>query len=113
MNYQLQHRVHYQYKLEGYDTEWVNADKKRLASYADIPTGSYRFRVRAFLLESPEKYDMRSIEVIVPPSFILAGKSVWLYMALIMFASLGLMFWRQRQLQLKNEEKESEYMGRT
>ena len=113
MNYQLQHRVHYQYKLEGYDTEWVNADKKRLASYADIPTGSYRFRVRAFLLESPEKYDMRSIEVIVPPSFILAGQSVWLYMALLMFASLGLMFWRQRYLQLKIEKEESEYMGRT
>jgi hypothetical protein len=106
MNYQLQHRVHYQYKLEGYNNEWCNADKKRMASYADIPTGTYRFRVRAFLLESPEKYDMRTIEVVVPPSFILAGSSVWLYMLLILCTSLGLMFWRQQQLQMKYETRE-------
>ena len=31
LNYQLQHRMHYQYMLEGYDKEWRNADKSMTA----------------------------------------------------------------------------------
>ena len=63
LNYQLQHRVHYQYMLEGYDKDWRNAEKERLAIYNDVPSGTYVFKVKAFLLESPDKYDIRSIEV--------------------------------------------------
>ena len=39
MNYQLQHRVHYQYMLEGYDKDWHNADNDRTATYQGLPTG--------------------------------------------------------------------------
>lgn len=98
LNYQLQHRIYYQYKLEGYDTEWQNADKTRTASYAGIPTGTYHFKVKAFLLESPDKFDMKVIEVVVPPYFLLSSKAVWIYMTLGLILSLGLMIWRQRQL---------------
>ena len=68
LNYQLQHRMVYQYKLDGYDRDWVNADKTRTAHYHNVPAGTYRFQVKAFLLESPEAYDTRSIEITVPPS---------------------------------------------
>ena len=98
MNYQLQHRIHYQYMLEGYDMEWRNADKSRMATYADVPAGTYRFKVKAFLLDSPDKFDMRTITVTVPPYFLLSSNAIWLYMALILGLALGLMFWRQNRL---------------
>ena len=98
MNYQLQHRIHYQYMLDGYDAEWQNADKDRTARYTSLPTGTYRFRVKAFLLESPDKYDMREIEVVVPPYFIFSSGAIWLYMVLAATLALTLMFWRQRKL---------------
>ena len=98
MNYQLQHRINYQYMLEGYDTKWNNADKSRMATYMNVPTGKYRFKVKAFLLESPDKYDMRVIEVIVPPYFLLSSKAIWLYMVVVSILALTLMFWRQNQL---------------
>lgn len=98
LNYQLQHRIYYQYKLEGYDMAWRNADKTRMANYAGIPTGTYHFKVKAFLLESPEKYDMKVIEVIVPPYFLLSSNAVWIYMAISLILSLTLMVWRQRKL---------------
>ena len=101
MNYQLQHRLHYQYKLEGYDHDWNNADKSRMATYKSLPTGTYRFRVKAFLLESPETYDMREIEVIVPPYFIFSNSAIWLYMILAVAVAIALMLWRQRQLSRK------------
>ena len=99
MNYQLQHRIHYQYMLEGYDMEWRNAEKSRMASYADVPAGTYRFKVKAFLLESPDKFDMKTIVVTVPPFFLLSPKAVWLYMALFLVAALVILFWRQLYLQ--------------
>ena len=105
MNYQLQHRIHYQYMLEGYDKHWRNADKTRMAIYADVPTGNYRFKVKAFLLESPDKFDIKIIEVEVPPYFLLSRNAIWIYLALFMAAALGLMFMRQHKLRLRYEQQ--------
>ena len=99
LNYQLQHRVHYQYMLEGYDHEWLNATKERTVSYANVPTGTYHFKVKAFLLDSPNEYDMREIEVIVPPYFLFSPRAIWLYMVVVVVLAVALMFWRQRHIE--------------
>ena len=103
LNFQLQHRIHYQYMLEGYDHGWQNADKTRMATYANLPTGSYRFRVKAFLLEAPEKYDQRIITVIVPPFFLLSSHAIWVYMLLGAILGVWLMFRIQRRLEKKEK----------
>jgi len=98
LNYQLQHRVHYQYMLEGYDTHWRNADNTRTISYSSLPTGIYHLKIKAFLLESPDNYDERILEIVVPPYFLLSKSAVWLYMILLGALALMIMFWRQRRL---------------
>jgi len=98
LNYQLQHRVHYQYMMEGYDQQWLNADKTRTVTYNSLPTGTYRLKVKAFLLESPENYDMRELEITVPPYFLMSKNAIWIYMLLAGALSLMLMFWRQRRI---------------
>ena len=80
LNYQLQHRVHYQYMMEGYDDEWINGNTQRLATYEELPSGTYTFKVKAFLIDSPDKYDMKEIEVVVPPPFLLSLKAIWIYL---------------------------------
>src|SRR5262249_22286707 len=40
-------KVHFKYKLEGLDRQWVEAETRRLAFYNEIPPGDYRFRVIA------------------------------------------------------------------
>ena len=97
LNYQLQHRVHYQYMLEGYDSDWQNADKTRTATYADLPTGNYTFRVKAFLLESPENYDMRTLDIKVPPYWFLSTTAVWIYIILLGAAILAAIFMVQEK----------------
>ena len=98
LNYQLQHRIVYQYKLEGYDHDWVNADKSRMAHYRGVPAGTYRFQVKAFLLESPEAYDVRTIEVVIPPSFLFSPTAVWVYMVLLAIGMLYGLWWYQERL---------------
>lgn len=103
LNYQLQHRIHYQYMLEGYDRVWKNGNRSRIVNYNNLPTGQYRFKVKCFLLESPEKFDQRVISVVVPPYFLLSSNSIWLYMLLCTILAIWLMLWRQHKL-AKEEE---------
>lgn len=94
LNYQLQHRVHYQYMLEGYDDRWKNADATRTVSFSDIPAGTYHFRVKAFLLESPGKYDERTITVVVPPYLFASTTALLIYFFLIVIGISFFLYWR-------------------
>ena len=106
MNYQLQHRVHYQYILEGYEEEWHNAEKDLTARYSDLPAGTYTFRVRAFLLESPEKYDLRSIEVVVPQFFLFSTTARWIYLGILVVIGLALLVkYRKKWLRALKKDK--------
>ena len=40
-------RVQFKYKLEGYDSDWVDAGTRRVAYYTNLPPRSYRFQVIA------------------------------------------------------------------
>ena len=106
MNYQMQHRVHYQYILEGYEEEWHNAEKDLTARYSDLPAGTYTFRVRAFLLESPEKYDQRSIEVVVPQFFLFSTTARWIYLGILVVIGLALLVkYRKKWLRALKKDK--------
>ena len=99
LNFALQHRVHYQYMLEGYDKEWHNAEKDRMAFYDDIPGGTYTFKVKAFLLESPDKFDLRTVEVIVPTFSIMSSTAYWLWGGIVLLAAAAaalLFIWRRK-----------------
>ncbi|MET0592702.1 MAG: two-component regulator propeller domain-containing protein [Polyangiaceae bacterium] len=47
MTYVAPKRVHYRYKLEGYDRDWVDARDSRAAQYTNLSPGDYRFIVLA------------------------------------------------------------------
>ena len=108
LNYQLQHRVHYQYMLEGYDKEWLTADKDRTVSYSNLPSGKYILRVKASLLESPDRVDVKSITIIVPPSFFLSSSAIWMYMAAFVLVGVGLLIWRQNKMMDEMMRRKSE-----
>ena len=106
LNYQLQHRIHYQYKLEGFEEDWHNADKTRTVSYSDLPAGTYEFKVKAFLLESPDKYDMKTLTIVVPRHFLLSESAMWIYMTLA--AAIVITFFYYREEKAKKLKKEEE-----
>ena len=108
LNYQLQHRVHYQYMLEGYDHDWRNAGTDRMASYENVPAGEYRFQVRAFMLESPDKYDMKEIMIVVPPMFFFSSGATWFYMLIVAAGGLLLLFWSQRRIRQQMKRMHSQ-----
>ena len=64
--------------------------------------------MKAFLLESPDAYDMRTIEVVVPPYFIFAPAAIWVYMIIIAVAMLYGMWWYQERLRKQHEGEQAE-----
>jgi diguanylate cyclase (GGDEF)-like protein len=40
-------RVRFRYRLEGFDSDWIEAQNRRVAYFTNIPPGDYRFRVIA------------------------------------------------------------------
>jgi len=53
INFAAPGKVHYQYKLDGFDKEWIDAGSRRLASYTNLRPGSYQFHMRAALDDGP------------------------------------------------------------
>ncbi len=47
MSYMAPEKVHYRYRLEGYDRDWLDAVDRRAAYYTNMPPGSYAFQVVA------------------------------------------------------------------
>ena len=108
LNYSLQHRIQYQYMMEGLDDDWINADKTRTATYEDLPYGEYTFKVKAFLLESPDAFDMRSIRVIVPPPFLLSATAIWIYLGIAAVLGIGFLIWYQNRLRNRRRQEDAE-----
>ena len=111
LNYQLQHRIHYQYCLEGYEEDWNNADNTRTATYSGLPAGTYEFKVKAFLLESPDKYDMKTITIVVPPHFLLSQSAIWIYMILAAAIIITLLYIKEERRRKIEREYQEELNG--
>jgi len=47
LSFVVPQKVHFQYKLEGYDRDWQDAGTRRQAFYSTLPPRNYTFRVKA------------------------------------------------------------------
>jgi signal transduction histidine kinase/ligand-binding sensor domain-containing protein/DNA-binding response OmpR family regulator len=84
-------KIHYQYKLEGFNEQWVNTDaSNRLATYTNLNFGSYVFRVRARMGEGGEFGPEKRLVVIIKPPFYATRYAYVSYF--VLFAGLVVLF---------------------
>ncbi|MCD8166028.1 MAG: hybrid sensor histidine kinase/response regulator, partial [Bacteroides sp.] len=103
LNYLNQNRVSYRYILDGYKKEWHYNGKNRIASYTNVPPGSYLFYVQAMDEANPDWVSEQTLRVtILPPG----GLPWWAYMIydilalILMFIALRLAFF---MIKMKND----------
>ena len=53
MNFAAPGKIHYQYKLDGFDRDWIDAGARRVAYYTNLRPGAYRFHIRAASDDGP------------------------------------------------------------
>jgi len=95
--------MHFRYKLEGLDRNWIEAGERRLAYYANLPPGRYTFRVIACNADGVWNQGGDSVEVELLPHFY---QTAW-FRLLCGIAAVGVVFggygWRLRRLTRKHQ----------
>jgi len=106
-------RVRFRYKLEGYDEEWIRADKRRQAIYTNIPPGNYRFRVQSTDTGGNVGASEASLEFTLQRFFY---QTTWFYALVCLAVGFGLVCWfyhRERMRVTRERQLESEVQTRT
>ena len=88
LDFSIQHEVGYMYRLEGYDREGNISGTINRASYSNLPIGSYRFHVKAFV-GNPDTADegiVLGVEVLPPPWLTWWAKTLYGLLALAVLA---------------------------
>ncbi|MGV3768318.1 MAG: two-component regulator propeller domain-containing protein [Chitinophagaceae bacterium] len=82
----------YEYKLEGLNRDWIKVGKEHSVYFANIPPGSYTFRVRASNNDGVWNETGRAIRIHVDPPL---WRSIYAYMLYVLLA-LGIILYLRR-----------------
>lgn len=99
-------QIHFRYKLEGLDKEWIDAGTRRTVNYTHLPPGEYVFRVIAANVDGVWNTEGKSIKIVVLAPFY----KTWKFIVGLIFCVIGLGFlvytYRIRQLKKLNTAQE-------
>lgn len=76
------------YRIEGQDTEWIEAGTRRQAFYTNLKPGSYRFHLTAANDSGVWNAQGATVDFVIPPTFVQS----WWFVALCA-ALMGLLLW--------------------
>jgi signal transduction histidine kinase len=93
----------YQWKLEGFDREWINGGTRRTATYSNLAGGEYDLKVKATNVDGIWSEATLNLRITVTPPFY---RTVWFWGLITLTA--GILFWllyrnRIRQLHAIND----------
>ncbi|HDR89105.1 MAG TPA: hypothetical protein ENN63_05675 [Bacteroidetes bacterium] len=102
----------FEYKLEGYDEEWVRLQGRPEVTYANLPYGKYVFRVRGSNSDHLWNTEGASLQVVVRTSVFRTRTAITLYILTGMFWLYMFFRIRTRELRRANQYlKEKELAG--
>jgi signal transduction histidine kinase/ligand-binding sensor domain-containing protein len=113
LNYLNPEENQYQYKLEGYDTEWVNALNSNTATYTNIPEGTYRFLVTGSNNDGVWATSPASITIVIHPAWWQSFLFKFVILVLVFLVSLTIIAIRFISLSRTNLELEARVNKRT
>jgi signal transduction histidine kinase/ligand-binding sensor domain-containing protein len=84
-------KVHFRYKLQGYDPDWSSPVSLRQATYTNLPPGNYEFRVMACNNDGVWNTTGDTLRFVIPPLFY---QTVWfkVLMAITIAASVWILY---------------------
>jgi signal transduction histidine kinase/CheY-like chemotaxis protein/ligand-binding sensor domain-containing protein len=85
LSLRIPERVRFQYQLEGFDDDWIDAGTRRVAYYPNLPPGEYTFRVVACNDDGVWNQTGASVAITIAPFFY---QSIW-FSAACGFGAIG------------------------
>jgi signal transduction histidine kinase/ligand-binding sensor domain-containing protein/DNA-binding response OmpR family regulator len=103
----------YAYKLENFDTEWVDVGSRNTASYTNLPAGQYTFKVKCRINNGAWSPVIDTLKVTIVPPFWLTW---WFKLLTVIGAAAaiyGIFKYRVRVMALQKLELEKQVEERT
>jgi ligand-binding sensor domain-containing protein/signal transduction histidine kinase len=88
--------VHFKYKLEGFDRDWIDGGNRRVAYYTNLRPGNYRFRVMAANNDGVWNEQGAAFDFYLRPHFY---QSYWFYALIVLL--LGGIVWQLYRLRVR------------
>lgn len=89
----------YTYILDGYEEQWHSNANNRIASYANVPPGHYKFRVKVNDNSSPECV----LDIVITPPWWATWWAYTIYAILLLFALYGALRLVTYMIKMRNE----------
>ncbi|QNA46480.1 hybrid sensor histidine kinase/response regulator transcription factor [Lacibacter sediminis] len=96
LNYTAPEQNQYEYKLEGFDKEWINIGNASTVSFTNIDPGKYVFRVRASNNNGVWNTKGTSIKIYVHPPF---WRTIYAYILYTLIIVGTLIYFRHRGIE--------------
>lgn len=94
-----QEGMRFRYRLDGFDASWSNPSPRRVASWTNLPPGSYTLHVAAFEINRPQAVSELTLPIVQKPQF---WRTWWfLGMSLLIAAAAVLVAYRFRLWQMR------------
>lgn len=101
-------RMIFRYKLEGHDSDWIDAASRRSAYFGSLPPGNYVFRVAAGNSDGVWSETDANVAIVQLPFFYQTAWFSWLLAGLAGAIIWIAYWWSNRRLKLKLERLERE-----
>ncbi len=95
---------YYAYRLKGFNDKWIQTHKELLATYTNIPPGSYTFEVKASSKKDLWNIKKKTIKIHIAQPFWNNGVAYGLYLLVICLLFYGLKKWYTLKNKLIFEE---------
>ena len=102
LNFYNPERISYRYRLKGFDHDWHYAGKNRLASYTNVPSGTYQFVVEVMDATNPDQHCMREMTITILPPWWATWWAYLIYVVLLSVSGYYAFRYAKYQLRLKN-----------
>lgn len=96
-------KIKYAFMLENFETEWNYVQKQRKATYTNLPKGTYYFKVKSTNAEGVWSDNVKTIKILILPSFWETGTAYLLYILLFFSILYAVYYITKRFAQLKHD----------
>lgn len=106
INFTNPHRTKFEWMLEGYDKNWIKGIDEKNAYYTNIPSGSYKFIIRAINSNDDREIGRKSVFInITPPVWATIWAKIFYFLIFSSLCWLIIDFTKQRLEKKSDSEK--------
>lgn len=95
----------YQYKLDGYDKQWITLKNSNIAYFTQVPAGKYTLRVQLTEIDGTPLSIEKTLDIVIRPPIWLSPIAYVLY-GLVLLSLMGYLIWiYDQRIKEKNRKR--------